>query len=395
MGPNRRRPEDMEAVTPAKAYRFPLREGNRFDLLVDGKAFFPPMLEAIGRARGRVLLESYLFESGTVGDRFITALRDCAGRGVAVYLLLDHFGALDLSSADRRRLQDAGVHITYYNPLRYGRFKQNLFRNHRKLLAVDNEVAFVGGMGITDDFDPPPEQGRLPWHETMLRIEGPVVADWERLFCQTWSLWSSEKLALAEPPAKPHPDGSPGRVVTSGGPSRQEIKRSLIRRARNARHRIWIATAYFIPSRKVRRLLRSAARNGIDVRLLLPGSQTDHPAVRHAGRRFYARLLRNGVRIFEYQPRFMHAKMMLCDDWVSVGSSNLDRWNFRWNLEANQEASDPALAERIAALFETDFAQSVEYTSEAWHRRSLFKRLAEWFWGAVDLWANRISQPRR
>lgn len=385
----------MDAMNRKKKYRFPLREGNRFELLVDGKVFFPAMLEAIARARHRVLLETYLFESGTVADRFITALRECTDRGVAVFLLLDHFGALDLAGADRQRLQNAGVHITYYNPLRYGRFKQNLFRDHRKLLAIDHEVAFVGGMGITDEFDPPPYQNRLAWHETMLRIEGPVVTDWVRLFRQNWNLWSSEELPDISQAVPPRPSGQPGRVVTSAGPNRQEIKRSLIGRARNARQRIWIATAYFIPSRKLRRVLRAAARNGIDVRLLLPGSQTDHPAVRHAGRRFYAKLLRNGVRIYEYQPRFIHAKILLCDDWVSIGSSNLDRWNFRWNLEANQEARDPVLAASVAAMFEDDFAQSVEYSSEAWHRRSVWKRMAEWFWGTVDLWIDRISLPRR
>lgn len=385
----------MEAMKRTKEYRFPVREGNRFKLLVDGKTFFPEMLDAIEGAQHRVLLESYLFESGAVADRFIAALRDCAGRGVSVFLLLDHFGALNLGNADRQRLQNAGVHITYYNPLHYGRFKQNLFRDHRKLLAIDHGVAFVGGMGITDDFDPPPYQNRLAWHETMLRIEGPVVTDWVWLFRQNWNLWSSEELPEAQHVVPPYRSGRPGRVATSSGPNRQEIKRSLIGRARHARQRIWIATAYFIPSRKLRRLLRGAARNGIDVRLLLPGSQTDHPAVRHAGRRFYARLLRNGVRIYEYQPRFMHAKIMLCDNWVSIGSSNLDRWNFRWNLEANQEAFDPTLAETVAAQFEDDFAQSVEYTSEAWHRRPLRKRMAEWFWGMVDLWMNRISQPRR
>lgn len=386
----------VEAMQRTKKYRFSWRDGNRVDLLVDGSTFFPAMLDAIDRARRRVLLESYLIESGSVADRFIQALQACARRKVPAYLLLDDFGALGLSNADRQRLREAGVQLTYYNPLRYGRFKHNLFRNHRKLLAVDGELAFVGGMGITDHFDPPSGDSRLPWHETMLQIRGPVVADWEQAFRQTWNLWSRAPLPTTdkrEPPTQRL--GVPGRVVTSAGPNRQEIQRSLVGRARNARRRIWIATAYFIPSRKLRRLLRRAARKGLDVRLLVPGSQTDHPAIRQAGRRFYARLLRNGVRIYEYQPRFLHAKVLLCDDWVSIGSSNLDRWNFRWNLEANQEVVDSELAGQVAHFFATDFAQSVEYTSEAWHRRSLWKRVAEWFWGTVDLWMNRISEPRR
>jgi len=385
----------MEAIKRTNKYRFSWRDGNRFDLLVDGHAFFPAMLDAIRGARRRILLESYLFESGYVGDRFIQALRMSANRNVAIYLLLDDFGSLGLHNSDRKRLQQAGIHLSYYNPLHYGRLKQNLFRNHRKLLAVDGEVAFVGGMGFTDAFEPPPGSSRLPWRETVLKINGPSVADWERVFRKNWNLWSSEW--LLPPPGKimrPPAAGGSGRVVTSAGPNRQEIKRSLLGRARRARQRIWIATAYFLPSRKLQRVLRHSARNGVDVRLLLPGSQTDHPAIRQAGRRFYAKLLKNGVRIYEYQPRFMHAKVLLCDDWVSIGSSNIDRWNFRWNLEANQEALDNSLAKRVAAMFEEDFNRSVEYTAEAWHRRSLWKRLSERFWGAIDLWIDRISQAR-
>ena len=117
-------------------------------------------------------------------------------------------------------------------------------------------------------------------------------------------------------------------------------------------------SAYFVPSRRFRKALRRAARRGVDVRLLMPGPRTDHPWVRQAARRFYGRMLRNGVQIFEYQPQMLHAKVILCDDWVSVGSSNLDRWAFRWNLEANQEMADTGVADAAAALFGRDFAAS-------------------------------------
>jgi len=139
--------------------------------------------------------------------------------------------------------------------------------------------------------------------------------------------------------------------------------------------------------------LRAAAKRGVDVRLLLPGPHTDHPAVRHAGRRFYRRLLHAGVRIYEYQPRFQHAKLALIDDWVTVGSSNLDRWNLRWNLEASQEIDAPDLAAATTELFVTDFGASQEYHAHTWGRRSWWSRVAEHFWGAVDRWVDR--QARR
>jgi phosphatidylserine/phosphatidylglycerophosphate/cardiolipin synthase-like enzyme len=128
------------------------------------------------------------------------------------------------------------------------------------------------------------------------------------------------------------------------------------------------------------------------VRLLLPGPHTDHPAVRHAGRRFYRRLLDAGVRVYEYQPRFLHAKVALIDDWVAIGSSNLDRWNLRWNLEANQEIDAPDFAADTAALFAADFIDSIEYHAETWGRRAWLSRLAERFWGAVDRWVDRHAR---
>jgi phosphatidylserine/phosphatidylglycerophosphate/cardiolipin synthase-like enzyme len=138
--------------------------------------------------------------------------------------------------------------------------------------------------------------------------------------------------------------------------------------------------------------LARAARRGVDVRLLLPGPHTDHPAVRHAGRRFYRRLLAAGVRIYEYQPRFQHAKVSLIDDWVAIGSSNLDRWNLRWNLEANQEIDAPDFAAATAAMFTTDFSASHEYQAHTWGRRGHWSRFAERFWGAVDRWLDRHSR---
>ncbi|HVC29869.1 MAG TPA: phospholipase D-like domain-containing protein, partial [Steroidobacteraceae bacterium] len=156
--------------------------------------------------------------------------------------------------------------------------------------------------------------------------------------------------------------------------------------------RAWIMSAYFVPSRRFRKALRRAARRGVDVRLLLPGP-TDHPWVRHAARRFYGKLLRNGVRIFEYQPRVLHGKMALCDEWVSLGSSNLDRWSFRWNLEANQEIESAALAAQAAAIFEADCGESLPLDRRHWHRRAALDRLRERIAGALDRILDRWRRP--
>jgi phosphatidylserine/phosphatidylglycerophosphate/cardiolipin synthase-like enzyme len=376
-----------------KSVQFPWRLDNRFVLRLDGADFFPAMLGAIAQARQYLCLEMYLFESGRVADQFIDALSDAGRRGVKLYLLLDDFGALALNRKDRQRLYDAGARISFYNSLSYAGFHRNLFRNHRKLLLVDGRTAFVGGMGITDAFDAR-SFGVLAWHEVAVQIEGPILGDWQEAFLRTWNLWTPSPLALPDPAAAAA-GKAPGRVALSAGIQRAEIKGALLRHVRAAERRVWIATAYFIPDRKLRRALRRAAGAGVDVRLLLAGPRTDHPAVRQAGRRFYTHLLRSGVRIFEYQPRFLHAKIQLCDDWASIGSSNLDRWNFRWNLEANQEVEDEDFARRTAALFEMDFSESVEVTYEEWSRRSWWTRWQEAFWGRVDIWMERLSQLRR
>lgn len=370
--------------------KFPWREGNRARLLIDGDAFYPPMLEAIGHARKYILLEMYLIESGAVATRFVDAFCAASERGVTVHLLLDDFGARGLHRKDRDRLRASGVDLAFFNRLNHGRLLRNLLRDHRKLLLVDGNCAFVGGAGITDEFDPPDtSKGGRRWRETMLQINGPVVEDWKTLFALTWERYTRHPLpALPSALAAPAGDQA-GRVCYSRGIIHPELTYSAINQIRRAQRRVWFATAYFVPTIKFRRVLRQAAARGVDVRLLLPGPHTDHPAVRHAGRRFYHRLLQHGVRIFEYQPRFNHSKVLLCDDWTSIGSSNFDRWTLRWNLEANQEIENPGFAADVADMFCNDLEQSRPVLLEHWLGRSWYLLCLERFWGKVDLWMER------
>ncbi|MFO1378538.1 MAG: phospholipase D-like domain-containing protein [Steroidobacteraceae bacterium] len=369
--------------------RFPWRAGNRFELLIDGPAFFTRMLAAITAARRYVFLELYLVESGLIAGRFVTTLAAAARRGVAVHVLLDAFGALRLGPDERQQLRAAGVRLAFYNPLRWSKRLGNLLRDHRKLLLVDGEVAFVGGAGITDEFDPE-EQPELRWRETMLAIAGPVVTDWHVLFVRTWTACGLPPPAVAAPDVAARPGGQSGRVVASERLQREQVSRSVIVQVRAAQSRVWIATAYFTPSWKLRRALLAAARRGLDVRLLVPGRRVDHPLIRYAGRRLYSSMLRHGVRIFEYQPRFLHAKVVLVDDWCSIGSSNLDRWNLHWNLEANQEVDDRGFAESVATMLQADFALAEEIVWTRWRRRGRWLRLLERLGGAVDAALRRL-----
>ena len=362
---------------------FPWRKGNHINFHIDGEQFFPSMLSAINDAQKFVLMEMYLFESGQVANKFITEFVNAAKRGVVVQLLVDDFGGKGLSQVNRTKMLNAGVQLVFYNPLMFKKFKNNLRRTHRKYLIVDDSVVFVGGAGITDNFE-----GINSWRETVIQVKGSVLVDWHNLFMATFYQWS--KSTVPEPVSSSRLNNEIlARVSYTKGGDRLEIKKDLLNKINNCRESIWFASAYFIPSRKIRKALQRAATKGNDVRLLLPGPVIDHPSVRYASRRYYARLLRFGVRIFEYQRRFTHTKTILIDDWFTIGSANIDRWNFRWNLEANLEVKHPGSAEKLREIMIDDFENCEEIHYKLWINRSRLQRFKEWLWGKVDIWLTK------
>lgn len=369
---------------------FPWRDGNQFELLIDGPQFFPRMLHAIGEARSQVDLELYLVEAGACAQAVVQVLEQVARRGVRVRCLFDDYGSLAFTTALRQRLLDAGVYLRWYNRLHWKRGVRNLYRDHRKLLLVDERWAVVGGTGVTDEFWKPGEASS-EWHEVMVQMQGPVVGDWQLLFDRQWhannrrTAWRpAEGFGLPRVPKIPAQGQGLGRVAYADARQHQDILHALVRAINSGKRRVWLATPYFLPTWSVRRSLRRAAGKGVDVRLLLTGPRTDHPSVRYAGHRYYPRLLRAGVRIYEYQPCFLHLKMVLIDDWVSVGSCNFDHWNLRFNLEANIEALDPPLTAAVQASFERDFALSEVVDLDHWQARPLWRRVKQRIWGWLD-----------
>jgi cardiolipin synthase A/B len=384
-------PTPPEAARDSAIADWPWRDGNRFELLEATEQYFERMIQAIDDAQSYVLLEMYLVESGVLAGRFVEAFIRAAQRGIGVRLVLDGFGSLGFAQADRRRLIDVGVELRIYNVVQLRKRLHNFLRDHRKIMVVDGTVAFVGGVGLTDEFGVSGPPG-WPWRDLVVEIHGPVVADWSQAFARTWKR-SGGELTLPVPSLEPLQDGARARVVLSEAWYRSELANAVARRIGSANERAWIMSAYFVPSGRFRKALRRAARRGVDVRLVVPGPLTDHPLVRQAARRFYGKLLRNGVRIFEFQPRVLHGKMSICDDWVSVGSSNLDRWSFKWNLEANQEIESEAFATVAAAVFEKDCAQSLELDRHRWPRRAWIDRLQERLAGVLDRWSDRWRRP--
>lgn len=369
---------------------YPWREDNQFELMVDGDCFFPRLLQAMRQARQSIDIELYLVESGHSTERVTEILTDAVARGVRVRCLFDGAGSRSLQETDRERLRQAGVELRFYNPLNLLGGRANLHRDHRKLILVDEHTAFIGGAGFTDEFCIPDEAGQCLWHEQMLQVQGPVVNDWLASFQQQWTATERRhgrgRAVAGRVRLPPRPPGQDGlaRVSLTDGRSHRELAHALLASIARAQHQVWLATPYFVPGWRLRRSLMRAARRRVDVRLLLCGEVTDHPAVRYAGQRHYRRLLAAGVRIYEYQPRFLHLKTVLVDDWVSLGSANFDRWTLYWNLEANQNIIDRAMTRRVQESFTTDFAQSHEWTLPGWMALPWAHRLKIRLWGAIS-----------
>lgn len=395
--------QQPQGWTPSKASSlmlagevFPWREDNKFQLLVDGPQFFPRLLQCIDAAERRVDVELYLVEDGQCAEHLVDALVAAAVRGVRVRCLFDGFGCLKLGQKTRQRLIDGNVELRLYNPLNLRLKFRNLHRDHRKLILIDDTCCFVGGTGVTDEFWNP-EKPDEHWHEVMVEISGPLMNDWRRLFDAQWALCLKKRIwqfplpqRLPKIPETPELGNGMGRVAYSAARQHRDILHSLIRNLQRAHTRIWLATPYFLPTGRVRRELLRAVRRGVEVRLLLTSRNTDHPPIRYAGQRYYPRLLRAGVRIHEYQPHFLHLKMVLIDDWVSIGSCNFDHWNLRWNLEANLEAVDACLSASVAESFEQDFSRSKEIDLRIWNARPLRMRIHQRLWGLLDRLAINI-----
>lgn len=368
-------------LTPHYHFLYPRRTHNRFELLIDGEHFYPAMLQHIAQAKQLICIEQYLIISGKLVTTFISALVQARQRGVQVYLLADDYGTRLLTDADRARLQHGGIQLSLYNPFAWSTLYRSLRRDHRKLFIVDGHSAYIGGAGLTDNFIQPQDNEPV-WHDVVIKVEGELVADWFDSFNDLWQASTGQRIDYVIPSTAIN-DTQAGQVHVATSHFHNEIVRAALSHIHKAKTRIWIATPYFIITRKLRRFLRQAAHRGVEVRLLLAGPHSDHPWVSHAARHHYHGLLREGVRIFEYQPRFIHAKVLLCDNWVSMGSSNLDRWNQRWNLDANQSIDCAEFAAQVTQLFTQDFAKSREITMTSWRQRPWRQRWHEGFFGRV------------
>ena len=381
-----------EGVTARLSW--PWRSRCNLSIQTGGLRFLPHIRTAMQSARTSICIELYMCSSGVLFEEWLGVFSAAVQRGVAVRLLLDDVGSAGLSRQDQQRLRDAGITLLLFNPVRMGHLISALVRDHRKLIIVDDERAWVGGMGIDDRYDPR-RHGDDAWMDAMLACRGPLVADLRMLFDQAWRLADAGPVSGAvrwrlttQPPQPVRQDRRNTtwtRVNAARGGRRNPLIRTLVRRILRSRDAVWLCTPYFLPPRSLYKALLIAARRGVSVHLTLCGEHTDHPVIRYAGQHYYQRLLDAGVQIHEYAPRFLHLKAARVDHWCTMGSFNYDAWNSSWNLEANVETVDRGFALRMAELKVFLDTESVHVTREAWHQRGALTRARTAFWHVIGL----------
>ena len=371
---------DPEFFSSALAMAHPVPIlGNKIELLQNGDAFFPAMLEAIRGAKQTVNFQAYIFRSDGTGRQFRDALIERARAGVEVRVLLDGIGSgWSLDNSDVRMMTHAGCKFAYYHPTSSWRVDRTNRRSHRRVLVVDGKVAFTGGAAFADEWSGN-AQDRDHWRETHLRLQGPIVAAMQAAFQGHWVKCYEEALTGAGhfPPLAPAGD-LPAQVVTSESFSYAAIPLVQAVAFAAAERRIWITNPYCTPTEDQVDLLVKAVQRGVDVRLLLPGPHHDQPLTESAGRTAYGRLLEGGVKIFEYQPTMIHSKTMVVDGLFSmVGSSNLDARSSEINEEIDVVVYHEGFGRQMEAAFEADLQRAREYTSEDFKGRSLWDRVVE------------------
>ncbi|WP_372876800.1 cardiolipin synthase ClsB [Pseudomonas sp.] len=371
--------------------RFPWRAGNRLSLLINGEAFFPRVFEAIRAAEREVLIETFILFEDKVGSQLQAELIAAAERGVRVELTVDGYGSADLSNAFITALSEVGVRVHMFDPQpRLLGMRTNLFRRmHRKLVVIDDRLAFVGGINFSADHlaDYGPEAKQ----DYAVEVEGPVVHDIRQFV-----------LTMLAPPAKRRRGwGRRSRTTPGSQPADQagadsgqaqlvirdnrqhsiDIEQQYLQAIRGARQRLLIANAYFFPGYRLLREIRNAAQRGVRVELILQG-QPDMPIARFSARILYDYLLRGGVRILEYDSRPLHGKVALVDDeWATVGSSNLDPLSLSLNLEANLIIRDRTFNRQLFEHLEALTSEHCQAISQAQLARWAFWRMPLVFLG--------------
>jgi len=358
------------------------RPGCDVVVLRDGDETYPAMLAAIRVAKRSICLETYILASDATGDRFKDALSERARAGVEVRVIYDAVGSFALSGAFVAELREAGIELVDFNPIAPWRRKFRLsHRDHRKILVVDDEVAFTGGLNIGNDYASVADGGG-GWHDMHCQVTGAIVIDLARMFRRTW-LRAGGKYFKPLPPASSFSAKATGSSFVRLLDNTRRRQRATVRRAflhviRAARDSVLIKNAYFLPDRGLRRSLSRAVRRGIDVKVIVPG-RSDVRMIEWASLYVLRNLAKQGVTILRWRGVMMHAKTAVVDKlWSTVGSYNFDAMSRFNNLEVTVEILDPAVGTSLVNNFERSLANCDPYTNDAWQKLPWYTKALAW-----------------
>lgn len=361
--------------------------GNRLSLLRSGVGYFPALEAALDAARGEVFLETYIYSGDETGRRITRALCAAASRGVAVHVVVDGFGSKDMPAELVRDLRSAGARLLVFRPeiFPFPWRRDRVRRLHRKLVVVDDRVAFIGGINIIDDFDTPRQ--KLPRFDYAVRIEGPLVGAVREEAVRLWNRIALARLkrrwrvSHAYPTRRlPHRGSQKAALVVRDNlRHRRDIEEAYLEAIGTARQEIIMANAYFFPGIRFRRALISAAAHGVRVVLLLQG-RVEYVLLHYASRALYGTLLEAGVEIYEYHRSFLHAKVAVVDGhWATVGSSNIDPFSLLLAREANLIAEDRRFAVELRASLRAAIEQGARMVAKTrWFKQPLWRRIPYW-----------------
>ncbi|MFA7270325.1 MAG: cardiolipin synthase ClsB [Sterolibacterium sp.] len=363
--------------------------GNRIDLLTNGNEYFPALLAAIDAAAIEVHIETYIFENDATGRRVVDALMKAAQRGVAVRVLVDGFGAHGFMSAIGTTLIAAGVEVLIYGPdiSPYTFRRHRLRRLHRKLAAIDARIAFVGGINIIDDMNVENKPTQIPpRYDYAVRIEGPLLAPIHASMRHLWKLvgWTSFRRRYRPPNFHASAMNVCGEVtaaflVRDNLRHRRDVEDAYLQAITTAQDEILLASAYFLPGRRFRQALMTAAKSGVKVTVLLQG-RVEYTLLHYAAQSLYGLLLGAGVRIFEYHRSFLHAKVAVIDGrWATVGSSNIDPFSLLLAREANVVVRNYGFSGELRNSLQAAMDEGAqEVRSEDWQKKPWLARVASW-----------------
>ena len=362
----------------SRAAGAPLVAGNGVRLLRDAHENYPAWLEAIARASHHVHLETFFIYDDAAGEMFAEALIQAARRGVTVRVAYDWLGSFwKAGGRFWKRLRLEGVEVRCYNPPRLEAPLGWVSRDHRKMLAVDGEVGFITGLCVGQMWLGDPAKGVEPWRDTGIEVRGPAVADIERAFARVWGMMGpafEEDECLRGTPAEA---GTVSVRIVATEPTTAGMFRVDQLIAALARHRVWLTDAYYAGTTLYVQALRAAAQNGVDVRLLVPGS-TDIPLLRPLTRAGYRPLLEAGVRVFEWNGTMLHAKTAVADGhWARVGSTNLNIASWLGNCELDAIVEDEPFAREMEAMYLEDLGNATEVVLQGRRRMRAARGPAE------------------